>query len=152
MNKNKKGYAYVAVVVTFVIIMIFVTAIASLFSSNLRQTTHQEKSMQAYYIARSGIDLSVAALTKQITADPDNTLLHNEFSEAAKPNISSIVPLTDTITFANGKADITISACLIDTNKRGVNIHSVGTLNGTGEKKEVNFKFVVDNPEEQKWD
>lgn len=149
-NHRRSGSAYISVLIAFVVIIIFIAAIASLFNSNLLQTTSQERGIQAYYLARSGVDLGVAALLKTGPGGSNDTLLYKEFSTAEKPDLSSTTTLTQSITFGNGKADIIIHAISINS-QRWVEVQSVGTLTATGTKKTLILQFSVDNPEQQKW-
>lgn len=147
---KRNGAAYISVLIAFLILMIFITAIISLFNANLVQSKHQEKSIKAYYVARSGVDLAVSALTQQGIGGINDTLLYKEFSEDLKPDIKSTPMLTQTLSLKNGTVDITVKALNIE-NKRWIEVKSIGTLADTNISKTINLQFLVDNPSQQKW-
>lgn len=147
---KKNGAALVSVMIAFTVIMIFIAAIITLFQNNLLQSKRQENGIQAYYIARSGVDLAVSALTQQGTGGSNDTLLYKQFNKVLNHNISSTPTLTQTISFDNGSADITVRALDIGS-ERWIEIKSTGTLAGTNVQKTINLRFVVNNPSIQKW-
>ena len=147
MKLKRKGYAYVTVLMIFLVLMIFVATTMTIFNNNNMQSKHQERSIQAYYLARSGVDLGVAALMKQGPGGANDTLLFDQYSSSSKPNQI----LNQSINLSNGKVDITIHS-FVRNSKRWVEVHSIGTLAKSSVIKAVNLQFVVDNPNEQKWE
>ncbi|WP_425449556.1 hypothetical protein [Dethiothermospora halolimnae] len=143
------GAALITVLIAFMVIMIFLGGTIMLFSNNLVQSKTQERGVEAYYLAISGIDLGVAALLQEGPGGENDTLLYKKYSEYMKPNINDTPTLDDTISCDNGKIHITIKAKNID-GKRWIEVHSIGTLKDTSISRSTNLQFLASNPKVQK--
>jgi len=146
---KKDGSALMVVLLSFVVIMIFLGSIIMLFKNNLVQTMTQEKSVQAYYLALSGIDLGVSALLQEGAGGENDTLLYKEFSKDMKPNLNNTPTLRHTIDLGDGEVEITIRGMDID-GERWVEVHSIGILKDTSFRRSTNLQFLVSNPSVQK--
>lgn len=147
--KRRNGAVLPIVMLTFMVLMILLASVMTLFNNNLRQAKRQEEMVQAHYIALAGIDLAVAALLQEGTiGGPEDTLLYDQFG-SHRP-FSDTPVLQHTIYLDNDEALIRIRA--IDTGERWVEIRSVGTLSATGATRIITLRFLTDNPEVQQWD
>jgi len=147
VHNNERGAALIFVILALVIVSILAMAIASLVRSNLSQTVSEEDTLKAYYLAVSGQDLTYAALLQE-DVDGD-TLVDDEFSEAAHSNVADAPVLTDTLSAADGLEGghvvITVRALEIDS-ERWVEIRSTATLDGSTITKTVTLQFLAENP------
>jgi len=103
----QKGAVIPFVLIVFVVATITAAAIFSLFNVNLKQTISQERHIQSYYCALTGLDLGTAALlmpTFQPDGSPGPTLLDEFRSDPYK------TPLTDTFMVTNVSVIITIQS------------------------------------------
>lgn len=66
--KNQKGSALVLVIIVFLVLMIFGMGITLAMTTESRQSTHKSAKNQAYYFARSGVELAYDYL---LNLDPD---------------------------------------------------------------------------------
>ncbi|SFH47745.1 hypothetical protein SAMN05192551_101129 [Tindallia magadiensis] len=60
--KNNKGIALVYVLMAFLVLMIFMSSVVFIFSTNHKQAIRQDDHMRAYYLALSGIDVTKSTL------------------------------------------------------------------------------------------
>ena len=146
--KEKNAAALPMVMMIFVVLMILIASIITIFTSNLRQVKYQEEMIEAHYIALSGIDLAVASLLQEGIGGPTDTLLSNEFHDTIP--IANTPTLTDTISLNNGEVSITIRA--IDDTERWVEVRAVGALTGSSATRTIRLTFLVQNPAMQNWD
>lgn len=84
-SKSEDGAALVMVVIMLAVVSLIIVGVATLMMSNLTQSTAQVKSLEAYYMAKSGADLCFAALVQD-----DDALLNSILSDS-----SFIGPYTD---------------------------------------------------------
>ncbi len=143
--RDEQGAALAFVLLVLVLTTIFLVGISGIFHANLTQTVAQEDSVEAYYLAQSGVELAFAALIQEGAGGVNDTLLYDSFSEATHPTIGATTSLTDTLTFPNGTVAIEVSAFEAD-GERWIKIESKGTLNGSGIDRIVTLKFNVSNP------
>lgn len=148
-RKSQKGSALVVVIIVMVLVSIFILGLASVFANNLIQTRYQERKMEAYYLAKSGVDLGIAALMLQGVQGANDTLLYKSYNKSI--SIGATPTLTHTITTAKGHIDITIKA-LDQDGERWMQIQAVGVLNGNNISRSLKMQFLFENPEVQKWD
>lgn len=148
-SHSKKGAALIVVIVVMVIVSIFVLAFASVFANNLIQTRYQERKMEAFFLAKSGIELGIAALMQQGVNGVNDTLLYKTYNKTIL--ISSTPTLTHTIHTAKGDINIAINA-LNQDGERWIQIQSVGVLNNNNITRSIRMQFLLENPEIQKWD
>lgn len=148
---SKKGAALTAVMIIMVVVMIIIAVIMSLFTSNLKQAKYQESKTQAYYLALSGIDLSLSALM-QVKFDilhPEGYKLLYEFLWDS--DINPDMALTDEMTIGEGTVYITVSAINTGT-VREVKIYSRAVLDASGISNSLTMIFSADNPMVQRWE
>lgn len=80
VNKKRTGAAMVFVVILMLVVGILSMSMATVFSSNLRQTKYQQDSLEAYYLAYSGALVVYEALLEDynkiyvLTEDDGGTL------------------------------------------------------------------------------
>lgn len=134
------GSILIVVLLTFVILSILTMSIIYINSANTRETVSQIESMQAYYLAYSGIEIGYSALMM------DNGQLFNEFKSGHIGNIE------DRINYPNnneGKIDIRIKS---SSDKKTITIISIGTHVESGKTKELKMSFPIDSPSLKKWE
>jgi len=105
ITKNRKGMALVLVIIVMAVLSILGAALFSLSVASAKSTAYQDKSKQAYYLARSGAD---AVSTHLIRNPDDDKLLLTKTSD-------------DNSHFANGtfKVEVTGGANLINITGTG---------------------------------
>lgn len=138
MNKlflNKKGSALVYVMFGLVIILFMISIMVSITLSNTRQASEQETGMQAYYIARSGVESAYEAL---LTTSP--SLLTDSGPNSFRSN--SALVLTDTLDFENGTADIKVTSNGSGSTQK-ILIESVGTMKNVNVSRNVSLEFYL---------
>ncbi len=128
---NKKGAALIFVMVALLIISIMISIAASISQANVKQASHQEKGIQAYYIARSGVELAYEVIMKKG--------LVTEFLEG---HITSLPP-ENGIDFGEGTADVTVTYFEDANNMKKIKITSIGTLNDTDVSRTVSLEFFA---------
>lgn len=67
-NNSRNGSALVFIIIVLLIVAIFSSSILFMFNSNLRQAKHQQDSMEAYYLAYSGVEMAFSAITANSNA------------------------------------------------------------------------------------
>ena len=138
MNKlflNKKGSALVYVMFGLVMVLFMISIMASISLSNTRQASEQEIGMQAYYIARSGVETAYQAL---LTTTP--SLLTDTGPNSFKSN--SALVLTDTLDFENGTAAIKVTSSGSGATQK-ILIESVGTMKDVNVSRNVSLEFYI---------
>ncbi|KAF5041884.1 hypothetical protein DSECCO2_518370 [anaerobic digester metagenome] len=142
MNKNKffkkeQGSALVMVIIAFMIITVITTSVFVLAGSNTKQVVSQNEGMESYYIARSGAEATYQAL---LTSSPS---LLTQFQSGSTVQ-------TDTITFDEGTAEITVEGFNEGTTRR-VRITSVGKADGINVSRKSILEFNYDGYDDIKW-
>ena len=127
--KNNKGSALSFVLFTLLIVSILVGIVASLAQTNIRQAGDQEKSLQTYYIARSGVELAYEvimttspSLLESFRTNPDMELTHED------------------IDFGEGTADIRVTSKGTGDNQK-IYIESTGKLKDSKRTRTVKLEF-----------
>lgn len=135
--KREQGSALVMVILTLMIITIIVTSVFVMASSNTRQVVSQNDGLESYYIARSGAEATYQAL---LTSSPS---LLTQFQ-------SGSTMVTDTITFGEGRAEITVEGFDEDSIRR-VRITSIGKADGKSISRKSVLEFNYDGYDNIKW-
>lgn len=135
--KKEQGSALMMVIIAFMVISIIVTSVFVLASSNTKQVVTQNDGLESYYIARSGAEATYQAL---LTSSPS---LLTQFQSG-----STVV--TDTITFDEGTAEITVEG-YDEGSIRRVRITSVGTAAGNNISRKSVLEFNYDGYDNIKW-
>lgn len=135
--KKEQGSALVMVVLAFMVITIIVTSVFVLAGNNTKQVASQNEGIESYYIARSGAEATYQAL---LTSSPS---LLTQFQSGG-------TVVTDTITFNEGKAEITVEGFNEGTIRR-VRITSVGTADGTNVSRKSILEFNYSGYDNIKW-
>ena len=65
--KKRKGVTLAITIMIFLVVSILLFSISIVFSTNLKQATHQEKKMKAHYLALSGIEITKSTLLKPLS-------------------------------------------------------------------------------------
>lgn len=135
--KKEQGSALVMVVIAFMVITIITTSVFVLAGSNTRQVVSQNDGMESYYIARSGAEATYQVL---LTSSPS---LLTQFQSGSTVQ-------TDTITFDEGTAEISVEGFNEGTTRR-VRITSVGTADGTNVSRKSILEFNYSGYDDIKW-
>lgn len=69
VNKERPGAVLVFVLLIFLVLVIFASTVASIFSSNLKMAKNQEDNMRAYYLVHSGIDITLSTLLNPLETE-----------------------------------------------------------------------------------
>jgi hypothetical protein len=138
---RRSGAALAFVIIVFAVIMVFAMIVGNIVNSNTVQAKAQERDLQVYYLAQSGIDLCFASLLQQGTGGANDTLLYQKFNTT----IVSPTPLTDHLVLDNGSVDLTVTAVVVNS-ERWVSIQAVATLAGTTTTKTSTLLFQYSNP------
>lgn len=140
---NRSGVGLIYAVLVLLVVSILSVAVFTLFSSNMNQAQMQEDAMRSHFIAVSGVVVTLGALLQ------DNQSLLNSYFD--KSILTTVNPLSDTIEFDGGEAQIVISS-FIEDDMRIVNIQSIGQATNSSVSREVNMWFRIEYPEIQNWD
>lgn len=140
---NRSGVGLIYAVLVLLVVSILSVAVFTLFSSNMNQAQMQEDAMRSHFIAVSGVEVAFGALLQD-----NQSLLNNYFDKSISTPVN---PLSDTITFDAGVAQIVISS-FIEDDMRIVNIQSIGQATNSSVSREVNMWFRIEYPEIQNWD
>lgn len=130
--KNNRGNALSFVLFTLLIVSMLVGIVASLAQTNIRQAGDQEKSLQTYYIARSGVELAYEVI---MTTTPS---LLDQF----KTNPSMVLTHKD-VDFGEGTADIKVTSKGKDKDQK-IYIESTGKLKDSKRTRTVKLEFYID--------
>ncbi len=130
--KNRKGVSLIWVIIALVFVSIMTMSIATIAQSNILQAKRQDDTLQAYYIARSGAELTYEAL---ITSSPS---LISDFTSAG--NSSNNHTLTqNNITIGSGTADIIVTSYNVTDTVKRIRIQSIGKLNNVSKTIFLDF-------------
>lgn len=133
----------VYVMFALVLMMLMISITVTITMGNTRQASEQETGMQAYYIARSGVE---AAFESLLSTTP--SLLTDPGPDSFKTNSSMV--LNDTISFDDGTAEITVtSSGAGDTQK--IKIQSVGTVRNVSRSVALEFYLNYDKYPDMVW-
>ena len=135
--KKEQGSALMMVIVAFMVITIITTSVFVLASNNTKQIVSQNDGMESYYIARSGAEATYQAL---LTSSPS---LLTQFQ-------SGSTVITDTITFDEGTAEITVEGFNEGTTRR-VRVTSLGKAAGKNISRKSILEFNYDGYDDIKW-
>lgn len=135
--KREQGSALMMVIIAFMVISILATSVFVLAGSNTKQVVSQNDGLESYYIARSGAEATYQAL---LTSSPS---LLTQFQDE-----NTVV--TDTITFDEGTADITVKGFNEGTTRR-VRITSVGKAAGNNVSRTSILEFNYSGYDNIKW-
>ena len=154
MNSCRKGLGYIYVIFTFLIITVLLTSVLSIFLGNLKQAKYQERKVQAYYLALSGIDIATAALQQKNSSNPtsNQTIMDSLFSTSAMKNADSTIYLEQkNLSLTDGTVYIKISA-FDKYGNRWIKVLSTGTLSGSNVSQTVTMCFPINNKSQRIWD
>lgn len=133
--RNNKGAALVFVMMVLVVVSIMIAIVANIAQANITQAGAQEDSMEAYYIARSGVELAyevllttTPSLLDTFVADPGTVLEQNG------------------VDFETGTADIRITSNGSGDSQK-ILIESTGTLADDGMSRTVSLEFYINYSE-----
>lgn len=130
--KNRKGVSLIWVIIALVFVSIMTMSISTIAQSNILQAKRQDDTLQAYYIARSGAELTYEAL---ITSSPS---LISDFTSAG--NSSNNHTLTqNNITIGSGTADIIVTSYNVTDTVKRIRIQSIGKLNNVSKTILLDF-------------
>ena len=140
--KNRHGSALAFIVIVLLVVSIMTTSIFYLFNSNLKQAKYQQDSLEAYYLAYSGVEMAYAALL----ADSNEKL--KELTRTTSPVLSHV---TNNVSIGGGKVDL-IAVKSTDTGFDGwIKITSTATLTRTGQTYIRILYFDPADPTKKVW-
>ena len=127
---NKKGSAFMCVVIALLVATLMIASGAYMAQSNIKQANNQEKSIQACYVARSGAEIAYEAL--------------RQTGQLGAMNGGGAPPASVTIeNIGDGKAKITVAKSGDAPNMKII-ITSVGTLNQLSLSRKVILTVYAD--------
>lgn len=140
--KEERGAALMFVVMMMLVLVIFAGSAMMIFSSNLKQAKHQQDSVEAYYLAYSGVEMAFTALMA------DNKAKTNELVASVDPNFK----LTENdVALGNGTVDI-IAAKSSDSGFEGwIKITSTAVLTRNNMTYVRSMYFNPADPNETVW-
>jgi uncharacterized membrane protein len=138
--RKRQGSAIAYVLLILVLVSISSMLVLSLFASNFKLATHQERSTEAYYLAYSGAELAFAALAA------DSNQIFNQL--VANPSTSR----NQTLTLENGTVvvsarQVTAGSPYYTMYPGWIMITSTGTLNRDNTAR--TRILLVDNTDQQ---
>lgn len=136
---DKKGNALAFVMMVLLLVFFMVSLVISITQTNTRQASAQERGLQAYYAARSGVELAFEALWITDTGEEPTgkTLLR-----ALKDGVE---PLPETVDFGDaGTAEVAISYERSGKEEK-VTIRSVGNYSNVSRRVTLDVYFEVDD-------
>lgn len=140
---NHRGSALTYVMFVLLLVFFMVSIVFSIAQTNTRQASAQEQGMQAYYAARSGVELAFEALwiMDAEEASGGETLLR-----ALKDGEE---PLPETIDFGDDRtAEVAISYERSGRDEK-VSIRSVGNYKNASRRVTLDVYFEVDDDTEE---
>ncbi len=136
--KNRKGSALVFILIILLIMSLLGTSILSLFSTNLKQAKLQQDSLQAYYLAYTGVEIAYAALLDDAAKLKEITNNKKELTE-------------NNINFGDGKISVKSKLTTMANFDGWVEISSIGTLNKNNLEYKRTMLFDPTNPVDVYW-
>lgn len=140
---DNRGNALAFVMLALLLVFFMVSIVISITQANTRQASAQERGMQAYYAARSGVELAFAALWITDTGDEftGSTLLR-DLKDGEEP-------LPETVDFGDaGTAEVAISYERSGKEEK-VSIRSVGSYLNRTRNVTLDVYFEVDEDTEE---
>ncbi|HYE68571.1 MAG TPA: pilus assembly PilX N-terminal domain-containing protein [Anaerovoracaceae bacterium] len=140
---DNKGNALAFVMMVLLLVFFMVSLVISITQTNTRQASAQERGMQAYYAARSGVELAFAALWITDTGNElTGTTLLRDLKDGEEP-----VP--ETVDFGDaGTAEVAISYERSGREEK-VSILSVGNYINSSRSLTLDVYFEVDEDTEE---
>jgi type II secretory pathway pseudopilin PulG len=117
LNNKRQGSAYAFVLVVFLIISIIGSSILFIFNNNLKQAKRQQDSLEAYYLAYSGVEMAYAALLSK-KPNGDLKLKDLDSNELVENNIN----------YGNGTINILAKKSERENFENWIEITSTGIL------------------------
>lgn len=114
---NRSGSAIAYAVIVFVLVAMFATMVVSLFENNLNLAKHQEHTVEAYYLAYSGIQMAFTALIA------DDNALFDQIKDGTLASLNQ-----NDIPFETGTIDIEVTRSTEANYPGWVKITATGTV------------------------
>jgi len=141
-RNSKSGSALVYVLVVILALSVLATTILSILASNTQQAKYQQDSMEAYYLAYSGVQMAYSALLANSNAKL------NELTRTTNPVLEQ--RQTD-IDYENGTITVTAKKST-DTGYGGwIIITAVATLKDSDAQYTRSMYFDPSNPIDVVW-
>lgn len=134
------GGALAFVIIMIMVLSIFVSSILFLFNNNLVQAKKIENSMEAYYLAYSGVEMSYAALLA-------NT--NEKMKSLTDLTVTSLT--TNNISFGNGKINTQAVLSTDPGFEDWIKITVVATLDKNGDTDTRIMYFDPNDPTKKVW-
>ena len=141
LNNKRQGSAYAFVLVVFLIISIIGSSILFIFNNNLKQAKRQQDSLEAYYLAYSGVEMAYAALLSK-KPNGDLKLKDLDSNELVENNIN----------YGNGTINILAKKSERENFENWIEITSTGILSRNNLSYTRTLYFDPDNPIDMIWE
>ncbi len=138
--KNRKGVSLIWVIIALVFVSIMTISISTIAQSNILQAKRQDNIIQAYYIARSGAEITYEALITSAS-------LISPFTATTNSSNNHKLIKNDFV-IGSGTADIEVTSTGLAAERR-IQIKSVGNLNGIA--KTIILEFNATTHGEIRW-
>ncbi len=140
LNNKRQGSAYVFVFIAFLVLSILGSSILFIFNTNLKQAKLQQDSLEAYYLAYSGVEMAYAALLSK-KPNGDLKLKDLDSHELEQNDIS----------YGNGTINILAKKSEHENFENWIEIKSTGTLSRNNLSYTRTLYFDPDNPIDIVW-
>lgn len=131
LASNNRGNALAFVMLALLLVFFMVSIVISITQTNTRQASAQERGMEAYYVARSGVELAYEALLTTTPSLLDSFIANN-----------SLVLTENDVDFEEGIADIKVTSSGSGATQK-LMIESVGTLKDRNISRTVTLQFYI---------
>ncbi len=140
-KKRRSAYALPMVLVVVVVLSILFVALATMMQTNTKQVAQQEDNLRAYYLARSGIDISYAALMSE---ESGTAKIHAFIADGT-------TVLTDTLTLTEDGQTLGTVAVTVSVVGDDVRFKAEATANGGGSST-LNLYVEKDDFSKTRWE
>lgn len=141
INNKRQGSAFAFVLIAFMIISIIGSSILFIFNNNLKQAKLQQDSLEAYYLAYSGVEMAYAALLSK-KPNGDLKLKDLDSNELVENNIN----------YGNGTINILAKKSERENFENWIEITSTGILSRNNLSYTRTLYFDPDNPIDMIWE
>lgn len=142
LNNKRQGSALAFVLIILLVVSILGSSILYIFNNNLKQAKYQQDSLEAYYLAYSGIEMAYASL---LSKKPDGKLKLTDVTASNELKQNGIV-------FGNGKINILAKKSERENFQNWIEIKSTGVLSRNNLSYTRTLYFNPDNPIDIIWE
>jgi|GEM_PF-1297056 len=156
-SQNEQGIALIMVLLILIVISLLGMTIIGIALNNLKMSTSERTHQSAYYIAESGINLTLDRIYERVEYFKQQSRNDIDFYNAVKDEMNKLnkKPLDVKFEPSNGKeprADVLISFINESNTAIKYKIISEGTIDNRSRRvsKEIDIKWEMENSEEWK--